>query len=61
MPQAHPSTESSAPRQRTVWIGALVVLAMAVVYAVAFVAVSRHEILAENLEWIHTVAARLVS
>lgn len=60
MPQANPSTESSAPRERTVWIGALVVLAMAVVYAIAFVAVSRHEVLAENLEWIQTVATRLL-
>ena len=59
MPQANPSTESPAPKERTVWIGALVVLAMAVVYAIAFIAVSRHEVLVQNLEWIHTVAARL--
>lgn len=60
MPQANPSTESSAPRERTVWIGALVVLAMAVVYMIAFVAVSRHELLAENLEWIRTVVEPLL-
>jgi len=58
MSQIKPSTESTAPRALTVWLGALIVLVMLVAYVIVYVLVSRQEILADNIQWIRTVVAR---
>lgn len=60
MPRTNLSTGSTAPRPWTVWAGALLVFALVVAYATVYVMVSRQEILAQNIEWIRTVAARLL-